>query len=754
MVGALGIFKARGTEVFNRWVSRPSDVVGGSLTALMPVKCALHSQIYAPFLLNMALPPTALALSALIMLPTAYIEHRLRRGRVGEEAPTFKGKFNLPRWLAVVKWARAPMTPADTAEWRGDFFPAKRLAGVSTFLLFFLCVGARAAVARARRRAAAALDARLTRRSPPRFRRYPTLVQSVASIFNCTDKIEDVQYLVADLTVVCYEGWHIAFLCFATVGVAVYMVGIPVVLAGVVVLRSPVQRDGEGKMVCARCARRRATEYNTLDVRSRFAFLFNGYATDRSSVVVAWEALVMLRKLAVVLAGSVLRDPYLQILAALLVLVVSFGATAFVQPYETSWLNLLDVLGLFALIATQILSIVYFYTETATYPFMDTDALEGVVTALLFALNAIVLLTLAVCYAIEVLELRAKCAARSRVVLKVATPAVTAGALRAYGVDETIIDPVHLWCHPNQIAVSLPPSKFERRGVWVWYDDKERGVTSRAEPELLLQLAQDETLLPGAAFRTMHKVTRKLSAKMTQLNNDVGGCGSVDAAEHEHNPPAAVVEFVENPERFPAQRVDGDDPFGDGDGGEGALEDGIRMGALAHAAPAVSDHAVGVLVEARNSPAHNRGATHRGVDVEGGVAVGGEDAAAEDDESAPAFEGEGAIAGVRVDAPMDADGAARRDINAHSTGWFYEDAEDASVLHGPFPLTDLQLWSNDGHLDGSLVVRHGREGEDVALSTLIRMAEDGMHYTRAEYIDFFDGTDEWNAAGDAVLVEH
>ena len=87
-----------------------------------------------------------------------------------------------------------------------------------------------------------------------------------------------------------------------------------------------------------------------------------GYSTDRSGVVVAWEAIVMMRKLAVTLAGSMIKDPYLQILVALLILVMSGFATAFIQPYEADWLNLLDTLGLLALIVTQIFSIVYFCT--------------------------------------------------------------------------------------------------------------------------------------------------------------------------------------------------------------------------------------------------------------------------------------------------------------------------------------------------------------------------------------------------------
>ena len=164
-----------------------------------------------------------------------------------------------------------------------------------------------------------------------------------------------------------------------------YALGIPLTVGLAVTAHFPLQIT-DGTPSCM-CSRREAAEYGTVEMRSRFAFLFHGFATDRSGVVVAWEAFVMLRKLAVTLAGSAISDPYLQILAAQLILIVSALATAYVEPYETAWLNLLDILGLFVRIVTQVLSIVYFYAEAATRPFMDAVTLEILVTVLLFVIN-------------------------------------------------------------------------------------------------------------------------------------------------------------------------------------------------------------------------------------------------------------------------------------------------------------------------------------------------------------------------------
>ena len=104
-------------------------------------------------------------------------------------------------------------------------------------------------------------------------------------------------------------------------------------------------------------------DYASRSVRMRYGFLFNGYETDRptdqSGVVVAWEAVVMARKLFVTLAGATISDPYLQILAALLILIFSVSAQAYFQPYEPDLLDALDTIGLLSLLSTQVLSILY-----------------------------------------------------------------------------------------------------------------------------------------------------------------------------------------------------------------------------------------------------------------------------------------------------------------------------------------------------------------------------------------------------------
>ena len=627
MLGVLGIFKARGTQVFNDVVNRPAEIVGGSFTSLMPIKCALKSQVYGPFLLNMSLPFILLFIAAVIMIPKYLYEKFARQRRIDNDdpVPTFKGVFNLPRVLAPFSFLRLPMTLADVKAWKAKSFSVQgRFAGVAVFTMFTL---------------------------------YPTLVSSIASIWNCTGMIDGSRYLVADLTVVCYESRHNVFIFLASVGALFYALGIPAGVAFATALKAPVvcrtrvqlnedagageaaMPDGGGEttggdasatrsrtrptsittgttgiaeneweheearspksgaareeeeeeegaapvfdnemstmeeiesettmrwvMPRCRCKRRFATDYASMKMRSRFAFLYHGYSTERSGAVVAWEAFVMLRKLAVSMAGSTVSDPYLQILSAQMILLISALATAYVQPYETPWLNLLDTLGLFALITTQILSILYFYTESASSPFMDTGALEIVVTTLLFALNLVIAAVFACMLVMEMLGIRAAFEMRGKLRLKIvdvsdeagrrryireitaaSSPRGTRGRGRDRSGGSTLsgrfdrweeessaadLPPV-LWRHPKDIAVRRAPTKVrDHTGETVWLYSEPMIAVSHDAPELLVQHGGGpgknviaDLIRPGNCYRWLDPATGKLSESLVELP-DVGG---------------------------------------------------------------------------------------------------------------------------------------------------------------------------------------------------------------------------------------
>ena len=216
---------------------------------------------------------------------------------------------------------------------------------------------------------------------------YPTLVASIASLFSCSDLIGGKRYLLGDLNVTCYEGWHIVYVICASAGLVIYCLGTPIALALLIVIdcctmstptppavRLDLDLDrageaaddaggreggvgaGRSKCVCI-CALRSSTPwgFRTASFRERYGLLVAGYGTMSGPIVMAWEPLVvMLRKLFITLAGSLLRDPYIQIISALAILVASLTIQALVQPYESALLNVLDVASLLALVFTQV----------------------------------------------------------------------------------------------------------------------------------------------------------------------------------------------------------------------------------------------------------------------------------------------------------------------------------------------------------------------------------------------------------------
>ena len=558
MLGVLGIFKARGTKVFNDAIGKSSEVAGGAVTKLMPIKCLLQSQSYGPFLLNMLLPVIFAALVAIILFPTTLIKRneeeradaatarRVERARRFEAhdpsyvyeppahepvvdlgrrcgsvptkaalavpccrkaateeyidnarrryagrlplAPRFRPLLNVnehtvcgvPRALLLACGkCRVQTTEAESAAWRAaaavhaqwlPFNPYRRIVSVMVLIMYVECIGN----CLQRPRFPFKLTYLQTMISH-RYSLYPTLVASTASMFNCSENIEGKYYLLSDLNQTCYEGTHVYFLAVACASTLVFCVGTPLTLATLLVYdvcactpptgccaksTTEVQEAGaEASAAVATpsalrkfcwtcrwtCARRSATPwgYRTASIRERFGLLVAGYDTERGSIVVAWEPLVvMLRKLFITLAGvcthvrcalrsarrrraarsptmaafslppsfflsissppspqgSMLRDPYVQVTAALAILVCSLVLQALVQPYESMLLNVLDVGSLLVLVLTQIISIIYLYLDSLDedqLPLaLDKRGLEISVTLALFIVNVAVIATL------------------------------------------------------------------------------------------------------------------------------------------------------------------------------------------------------------------------------------------------------------------------------------------------------------------------------------------------------------------------
>ena len=70
-----------------------------------------------------------------------------------------------------------------------------------------------------------------------------------------------------------------------------------------------------------------------------------------------WEFIVMLRKLAVLVVAVLLRDPWYQLMGAVLVVVTALLLQTQFHPFDAQLFNLLETVTLTALFLTQIISL-------------------------------------------------------------------------------------------------------------------------------------------------------------------------------------------------------------------------------------------------------------------------------------------------------------------------------------------------------------------------------------------------------------
>ena len=113
-------------------------------------------------------------------------------------------------------------------------------------------------------------------------------------------KVAGVTYLAQDLSVTCYDALHNGFRGLAGLLIAFFGAGFPLLFAALL--------------------RRNRAELHKPEVFARFGFLYDGYSVSRG--MFAWESVVMVRKAAIVMIGSLVKDEYDQIFASVSLLVV------------------------------------------------------------------------------------------------------------------------------------------------------------------------------------------------------------------------------------------------------------------------------------------------------------------------------------------------------------------------------------------------------------------------------------------------
>jgi hypothetical protein len=130
--------------------------------------------------------------------------------------------------------------------------------------------------------------------------------------------------------------------------------------------------------------------------------------------VIAWEIVIMVRKLMIATIATVARDSYVQITCALALVVMALVLQARFSPYERSKhstedggveqgsdiLNNIETISLLCLVYTQILSVLYLYIDSGDVsdPRLQSKWFEGLITAALVLLNATCVLSLSGLY--------------------------------------------------------------------------------------------------------------------------------------------------------------------------------------------------------------------------------------------------------------------------------------------------------------------------------------------------------------------
>ncbi|RYE99127.1 MAG: hypothetical protein EOO41_01490 [Methanobacteriota archaeon] len=204
---------------------------------------------------------------------------------------------------------------------------------------------------------------------------YPMLVAQAFRALNCRPQaVAGTKYLQVDLSVECWTGKHVIAAACAGVALVLFGLGIPLAIV--------------------RLLRKRQHKLHRVEVFGQFGFLYNGYDIQRGTYW--WEALILTRKAAIVLLGSLVADEYIATFAAILVTFGALCAHAAFQPFLAPLFNLLEGATLMALCTTQIICVLYLRTEQlAEASNARTNvAADASITAVLLLLNLGTLLLL------------------------------------------------------------------------------------------------------------------------------------------------------------------------------------------------------------------------------------------------------------------------------------------------------------------------------------------------------------------------
>ena len=183
---------------------------------------------------------------------------------------------------------------------------------------------------------------------------HTSLTKAMFSIFTCRELLPTEYWLVANLSIRCWDRDHIkAILTLAIPGIIVWIVGLPTVCMLVLI-------GGKKKL-------------GNIAMKVRFSFLFKGYRPEWYF----WEFVILYRKIIVVCTSVFLTtvSAVMQALSMLAVVLVCLFLQQYVQPFLGKGFNSLELKALLASLLT-IFSGLYF--ETRSTRTLHTDLVVNI----------------------------------------------------------------------------------------------------------------------------------------------------------------------------------------------------------------------------------------------------------------------------------------------------------------------------------------------------------------------------------------
>ena len=340
MLGALGMYKARGPAVFRSMVGW-IKTAGGGVVGFFPLLCATKMSFYSQFTMQMLLPVVLLPMIALLTKIIFSCRSNFQRRKIRHLQQMTREKRLRLRQERLKKHGKESLNVLTEIDFQRMWWP--RAQALMIFVYFSL---------------------------------YPSLVQQIFLIMNCTEPVEGVRYLTEDLSIPCGDSTHRTAVGVSFFLGVVYCAGFPLCIVWLLIRNVDLLR--------------------TSHFFSKFGFLYDGYALDRGNVIVCWEVVVLFRKAAIVVLATLVDDPYTQTMLAILLLSGVLLIHLQLRPYAEESLNNLETMSLFTLLITQSFCIMYLHID---YQLLNADvshkagssAGEIILTILLALINIVVL---------------------------------------------------------------------------------------------------------------------------------------------------------------------------------------------------------------------------------------------------------------------------------------------------------------------------------------------------------------------------